>query len=64
VDVELGLKFGLPLVAQMGRADDAQPKRISSVEEFPSDQGGLNRFSDPNIVGYKHPHGLQPERHD
>src|SRR5215467_2202750 len=64
VYVELRLKLGLPLVAQMRRADHAQATSIASVEHFSCNESGFYRLTDADVVRDEHPHRVELERHD
>jgi hypothetical protein len=64
VNVELGLKLGLPLVAKVRWANHAQATSIASVEHFSCDEPGFYRLADADVVRDEHPHRVELERHD
>ena len=59
VDVELRFNLGLPLIAQMRRADNAEAKRIATDKKFPCDQCGLDGLANAHVVRDKHSHSFQ-----
>lgn len=60
VDVELRFNLGLPLIAQMRRADNGrEAKRIATVKKFPCDQCGLDGLANAHVVRDKDSHSFQ-----
>src|ERR1700687_4249419 len=64
MDVELFSKLVLPLFAEVGRAQHAQPLSITSVEQLAENDSRSAVLPDPDIVGYEQPHRVQAESHD
>lgn len=55
LDPELVSELGLPLVAEVRRAQDGQAPDSASVQQFPRDHGRLDRLADADVIGYEEP---------
>ena len=55
VDMKLVGQFPLPLFGQMRRTEHHPPTGLPASQEFSSDQAGLNRFADTDVIGNQHP---------
>lgn len=62
-DVELASELGLPLLAEMRRADHGAALDLAAVEQFAHDEPRLDRLADPDIVGDQESHHRLLERH-
>ena len=49
-DVELARQLGLPLVAEVRRAEDGQAADLAAIEEFAGDQRRLHGLADPHVI--------------
>ena len=63
VDVELVLELSLPLLGQVGRAEDREATDLATIEQFPGDQQGLDCLADADVVGDKQPDRVQLQGH-
>jgi hypothetical protein len=49
--MELVAEFFLPLLGKMRRAQHGQTLDFAAVQEFASDEQGLDRLANANVVG-------------
>ena len=63
VEAEAVPELGLPLRAEIGRAEDAEACDFATAEELASDEEGLDGFADADVVGDEHADGIQAEGH-
>jgi Arc/MetJ family transcription regulator len=54
VDVKLARQLPLPLLGQVGGAEDRETAGLPAGQEFGGDQAGLHRFPDTDVVGDEH----------
>ena len=64
IDVELVAELSLPLLREMRWTEDREAVNLAAIEEFTSDQAGLDGLADADIVGDQEPHGIEPQRHE
>jgi hypothetical protein len=63
-NVELGLELPLPLLAQMGRAQDAKASSFASVQKLVGNHGRFNRLTYTNVVRDQQSDWLNAQGHD
>jgi hypothetical protein len=59
-DRELLAKRSLPLVAEVRRAEDAEPAGKTAIEQLARDHCRLDRLADADVVGDQQPHRRLP----
>ena len=64
VEVEFLVEFLLPLLAQIGRAQDAEAFDFSAIQQLAHDEQPLDGFADANIVGDEHPNRGGAQGHE
>ncbi|GBD17441.1 hypothetical protein HRbin26_02362 [bacterium HR26] len=63
VEAELLAQLPLPLVAEVGRAEDGQATDLPALPEFAGDEPSFDRLAHPDVVGDEQPHRVEPESH-
>ncbi len=63
VQVELLGQLFLPLLAEVGRAEDAEALDLPAVPELPGDQEGFDGLADAHVVGDEEADGVEPQGH-
>ena len=61
--MKLGIQLRLPLLGQVGRAQDGHARRLAPVEEFPGDQPRFDRLSHADVIGDQKTHRVQLQSH-
>src|SRR5437773_4378007 len=61
VEAELFAEFLLPLLAKVGRAEDAKAFDLAAIQQLTRDEQSLNRFANANVVGDEHPDHVEPQ---
>ena len=64
LDREFFAQLSLPLVAEMGRAEDAKAPGETAIEQLARDHRRLDRLADADIVGDQEAHRRLPQCHD
>jgi hypothetical protein len=62
--VKVPREFGAPLVDQVRWTKHSEAGDLAPVMKFTSDETGLNRFPNANVVGDQQAHGWLPKRHE
>jgi hypothetical protein len=64
LDAELVSEFGLPLLAEIRRAQDGDAIHEPTIEHLASDESTLDGLADPYIVRYEQSDCVQSEGHE
>ena len=63
LDVKLLLELPLPLLGEVGRAENGKPCDLAPLEELLGDQGRFHRLADTDVVGDQEPDRLETQSH-
>src|SRR5437868_2625147 len=64
IDAEPAGEFSHPLVHEMRRADDREPRDLAAIEHLACDQPGFDRLADADIVGNEQTDRIELQRHE
>jgi hypothetical protein len=64
IDRELLTQLALPLIAQVRRAEHAQPSRDAAVEQLAGNHAGFDRLAHAHVIGNQQPNLVEAQRHD
>jgi hypothetical protein len=64
VEVEFLAEFLLPLLAQIGRAENAEVFEFTTIQQLADDEQSLDGFADANVIGDEHPNRVEPQGHE
>ena len=63
VDVKLVLELGLPLLGEVGRAEDREAPDLAAVQQLAGDEQALDCLADADVVGNEQPDRVQLQGH-
>src|SRR5690625_6939012 len=62
VEMELVAQLCLPLLGEVGRAQDRETLYLAAVIKFTGDQAGFDGLPDTDVIGNKQAHRVEPQR--
>ena len=62
--MKLVRQLRLPLLGQVGWAEDGHPPNLAAVQEFSRDEACLDRLADANVVGDQEADGVELQGHE
>src|ERR1019366_2134238 len=64
VEVEFLVEFLLPLLAKIGRTQDAEVFNFSAIQHFAHDEQPFDGLANANVIGDEHSDGVEAQSHE